>query len=75
MRMIRQYILLVIACMMLSSCETLLELLITKAIDPDAEVTDNDSEKALWEVEGRKEKKKKKVKEKLEEAYPSFGNK
>ena len=66
MRMIRQYILLIIACMMLSSCETLLELLITKAIDPDAEVTNNGSEKNLWEVECRKEKKKKKV-------HPEFG--
>ena len=65
--MIRQFVLLIITCMMLSSCDILLEAL----FDSDDTSTDIDIEDPF----NRNGKKQKKVKKKLEEAYPSFGNK
>ena len=66
-KMTKQFVLLIITCIMLSSCDILLEAL----FDSDDTSTDINIEDPF----NRNGKKQKKVKKKLDEAYPSFGNK
>ena len=66
MRTIRNIIFMVMTCMMLSSCDILLEAI----FGSDQESTDINIEDPF----NRNGKKQKKVKKKLDEAYPSLGN-
>lgn len=66
MRMIRQFVFLIITCMMLSSCDILLDAI----WGSDEKSTDINIEDPF----NRNGKKQKKVKKKLDEAYPSLGN-
>lgn len=66
MRMIRNIIFMVMLCMMLSSCDILLGAFLSS----DQESTDINIEDPL----NRNGKKQKKVKKKLDAAYPSLGN-
>lgn len=66
MKMIKQFVFLILTCMMLSSCDILLEAI----FGSDETTTDVNIEDPF----DRKGKKQKKVKKKLDEAYPSLGN-
>ena len=66
MKTIRNIIFMVMTCMMLSSCDILLEAI----FGSDQESTDINIEDPF----NRNGKKQKKVKKKLDEAYPSLGN-
>ena len=66
MKMIRQFVFLIITCMMLSSCDILLDAI----WGSDEKSTDINIEDPF----NRNGKKQKKVKKKLDEAYPSLGN-
>lgn len=66
MKTIRNIIFMVMACMMLSSCDILLEAFLGSNQEPtDINIEDP------FNMNGKKQKK---VKKKLNEAYPSLGN-
>ena len=66
MKMIKQFVFLILTCMMLSSCDILLDAI----LGSDEKSTDINIEDPF----NRNGKKQKKVKKKLDEAYPSLGN-
>ena len=66
MKMVKQLVFLIITCMMLSSCDILLDVI----SGSDEKSTDINIEDPF----NRNGKKQKKVKKKLDEAYPSLGN-